>query len=173
MHIADVPPAALAVVVNEHLSASEDDLGIFDRGRRHEFRVVNKLLLLPFNLQGLSVHGFLVLFIRLRDVLLRRYGLLLLHLLGLGGRFGFDDLNSVVSKVFVLPLHFLITIMAFLLPHLDNGWEVDQAILSEEDRVVCIRFGRDADPTCMKMDEVLVKCAEAVQNFAVFYVVDI
>ena len=25
-----------------------------------------------------------------------------------------------------------------MLPHLNNGWEVDQAILSEEDRVVVI-----------------------------------
>ena len=62
--------------------------------------------------------------------------------------------------------------MSFLLPHLDNGWEVDQAILSEEDRVVCIRFGSDANKDCMQMDEILVKCAEAVQNFAKFYVVD-
>ena len=52
--------------------------------------------------------------------------------------------------------------MSYLLPHLDNGWEVDQAILSEEDRVVCIRFGHDADKTCMQMDEIFVKCAEAV-----------
>eukprot|EP00347_Sterkiella_histriomuscorum_P004418 403360536 len=63
--------------------------------------------------------------------------------------------------------------MSYLLPHLDNGWEVDQGILSEEDRVVCIRFGHDWDPTCMKMDEVLVKCSEEVQNFAVIYLVDI
>ena len=63
--------------------------------------------------------------------------------------------------------------MSYLLPHLDNGWEVDQAILSEEDRVVCIRFGTDANSMCMQMDEMMVKCAEAVQNFAVFYVVDI
>ena len=34
------------------------------------------------------------------------------------------------------------------------GWQVDQAILSEEDKVVVIRFGHDWDPTCMKMDEV-------------------
>ena len=33
--------------------------------------------------------------------------------------------------------------------------QVDQAILSEEDRVVIIRFGRDWDTTCMKMDETL------------------
>lgn len=26
------------------------------------------------------------------------------------------------------------------------GWQVDQAILSEEDRVVVIRFGHDWDP---------------------------
>jgi hypothetical protein len=39
--------------------------------------------------------------------------------------------------------------MAYLLPHLHTGWEVDQAILTEEDRVVVIRFGRDSDPTCM------------------------
>ena len=44
--------------------------------------------------------------------------------------------------------------MSYLLPHLRNGWAVDQAILSEEDRVVVIRFGSAADDTCMRMDEV-------------------
>nr|4CDO_A Chain A, Thioredoxin-like Protein 4a, Polyglutamine-binding Protein [Homo sapiens]4CDO_C Chain C, Thioredoxin-like Protein 4a, Polyglutamine-binding Protein [Homo sapiens] len=60
-----------------------------------------------------------------------------------------------------------------MLPHLHNGWQVDQAILSEEDRVVVIRFGHDWDPTCMKMDEVLYSIAEKVKNFAVIYLVDI
>ena len=46
--------------------------------------------------------------------------------------------------------------MSYMLPHLFNGWQVDQAILSEEDKVVIIRFGHDWDPTCMKMDEVSV-----------------
>jgi DIM1 family U5 snRNP protein len=46
--------------------------------------------------------------------------------------------------------------MAYMLPHLHNGWQVDQAIISEEDKVVVIRFGHDWDPTCMKMDEVSV-----------------
>ena len=63
--------------------------------------------------------------------------------------------------------------MSYLLPHLNNGWEVDQAIVTEEDRVVVIRFGRDTDPTCMVQDEVLGKIAEKVKNFAVIYVVDI
>jgi len=45
-------------------------------------------------------------------------------------------------------------LMSYLLPHLTTGWAVDQAILSEEARVVCIRFGHDYDPVCMQMDEV-------------------
>jgi len=63
--------------------------------------------------------------------------------------------------------------MSYMLPHLENGWSVDQAILSEEDRVVVIRFGHDEDPTCMVMDEVLYSIAEQIKNFAVIYLVDI
>lgn len=85
--------------------------------------------------------------------------------------------------------------MSYMLTHLHNGWQVDQAILSEEDRIVVsfrklfenvckhfakiinlskvIRFGHDWDPTCMKMDEVLYSIAEKVKNFAVIYLVDI
>jgi DIM1 family U5 snRNP protein len=43
----------------------------------------------------------------------------------------------------------------------------------EEDRVVAIRFGSDADPTCMVMDEALSKIADAVKAFAVIYLVDL
>eukprot|EP01063_Lacrimia_lanifica_P013773 TRINITY_DN2037_c1_g1_i1.p1 TRINITY_DN2037_c1_g1~~TRINITY_DN2037_c1_g1_i1.p1 ORF type:complete len:163 (+),score=76.38 TRINITY_DN2037_c1_g1_i1:61-489(+) len=63
--------------------------------------------------------------------------------------------------------------MAYLLPHLENGWEVDQAILAEEERVVVMRFGHDWDKDCMVMDEVLSKTAEKLKNMAVVYVVDI
>eukprot|EP00124_Ichthyophonus_hoferi_P001113 Ihof_evm14s51 gene=Ihof_evmTU14s51 len=63
--------------------------------------------------------------------------------------------------------------MSFMLPHLHNGWQVDQAILSEEERVVVIRFGHDWDPECMKMDETLYGIAEKVKNFSVIYLVDI
>jgi DIM1 family U5 snRNP protein len=44
-----------------------------------------------------------------------------------------------------------------VLPHLVTGWHVDQAILSEEERLVVIRFGRDWDPDCMRQDEVLYR----------------
>ncbi|RAL65693.1 hypothetical protein DID88_005361 [Monilinia fructigena] len=47
-----------------------------------------------------------------------------------------------------------------VLPHLVTGWHVDQAIMSEEERLVVIRFGRDVDPDCMRQDEVLYKVAE-------------
>jgi len=60
-----------------------------------------------------------------------------------------------------------------VLPHLRTGWHVDQAILSEEERLVVIRFGRDSDPDCMAMDEVLFKCADRVKNFAVIYLCDL
>jgi len=63
--------------------------------------------------------------------------------------------------------------MSYLLPHLTSGWAVDQAIINEHDRVVAIRFGSDADPECMLMDEILAKIAEPVRNFAVVYLVDI
>lgn len=63
--------------------------------------------------------------------------------------------------------------MSYLLPHLYNGWEVDQAIITEEDRVVVIRFGTDQDTQCMLMDETLASISETIQNFAVIYLVDI
>ena len=63
--------------------------------------------------------------------------------------------------------------MSYFLPHLPSGWHVDEAIKSEEDRVVVIRFGHDWDSQCMVMDETLHSVAEKVQNFAVIYLCDI
>ncbi|CAK55719.1 unnamed protein product (macronuclear) [Paramecium tetraurelia] len=63
--------------------------------------------------------------------------------------------------------------MSYLLPHLNNGWQVDQAILDEEEKLVIIRFGHDWDPQCMQMDEILYKSAEKIKKFAAVYLVDI
>jgi DIM1 family U5 snRNP protein len=63
--------------------------------------------------------------------------------------------------------------MSYLLPHLRTAWHVDQAILSEEERLVVLRFGRDADELCMRQDEILFKVADKVRNFAVIYLVDL
>jgi DIM1 family U5 snRNP protein len=63
--------------------------------------------------------------------------------------------------------------MSYYLTHLTNAWQVDQAILNEEDRLVVIRFGHDWDTQCMKMDELLWSIAEKVKRYAAIYVVDI
>jgi len=63
--------------------------------------------------------------------------------------------------------------MSYLLPHLHNGWAVDQAIVEEQERLVTIRFGRDWSKECMIMDETLAKIANRVRNFCVIYLVDI
>jgi len=63
--------------------------------------------------------------------------------------------------------------MSYLLPHLVSGWSVDQAIVTEQDRVVVVRFGHDWDSTCMAQDKVLLDIAEVIRQFGVIYVVDI
>lgn len=63
--------------------------------------------------------------------------------------------------------------MSYLLTHLTNAWQVDQAILNEDSRLVVIRFGHDWDPECMRMDAILASVAERVRRYAVIYVVDI
>ena len=63
--------------------------------------------------------------------------------------------------------------MSYMLPHLGSAWAVDQAIITEEEKVVMIRFGHDYDPQCMEQDEVLFSIAEDVRNFCVIYLVDI
>ena len=63
--------------------------------------------------------------------------------------------------------------MSYMLMHLRTAWAVDQAILSEERRIVIIRFGHDYDSECMKMDECLYRIADKIREMAVIYVVDI
>jgi DIM1 family U5 snRNP protein len=60
-----------------------------------------------------------------------------------------------------------------VIPHLKSGWHVDQAIVTEDERLVVIRFGRDQNEDCMVQDEVLYQVAERVKNFAVIYVCDL
>lgn len=63
--------------------------------------------------------------------------------------------------------------MAYNLVALPNAWAVDQAIVSEEDRVVIIRWGQEATPECMLMDKTLAGVVTKLQNMAVIYTVDI
>jgi DIM1 family U5 snRNP protein len=63
--------------------------------------------------------------------------------------------------------------MSYFLPHLHTGWAVDQAIVCEKERLVCIRFGHDDNTICIQQDEILAKIAEKVKNFAIIFLVDI
>jgi len=59
-----------------------------------------------------------------------------------------------------------------MLTHLENGWQVDQALQHEQDKLVLIRFGRDHDTECMLMDEMLASIAPRIQSWCEVYVVD-
>lgn len=59
------------------------------------------------------------------------------------------------------------------LPNLHTGWHVDQAIVTEQERLVVVRFGKTADRECMLMDEMLYGIAEKVRNFVAIYLCDI
>jgi len=58
------------------------------------------------------------------------------------------------------------------LPELLTGWDVDQSIVTEEDRIVVIRWGAHDDIDCIQVDKNLRKIQNLVRNFAVIYTVD-
>ncbi|TID30040.1 hypothetical protein CANINC_001409 [Pichia inconspicua] len=62
---------------------------------------------------------------------------------------------------------------AAFLQDLRSGWHVDQAILSESERIVIIRFGIPGTRECLLMDEKLAKMAPLVSRFAAVYTCDI
>ena len=45
--------------------------------------------------------------------------------------------------------------MAYVLPRLETKKEVDGAIKNTEDKVLLLRFGREADSVCMQLDEIV------------------
>lgn len=45
--------------------------------------------------------------------------------------------------------------MAYVLPRLQSKKDVDRAIKKTEDKVLILRFGKDSDPVCMQMDEIV------------------
>ena len=46
-------------------------------------------------------------------------------------------------------------LMAYVLPRLTTKKEVDGAIKRTEDKVLVLRFGREADSVCMQLDEIV------------------
>ena len=54
-----------------------------------------------------------------------------------------------------------------------NAWQVDQAILTEEEKIVVMRFGKTGTLECTLMDEVIRKAEPLLRRFVVFYALDI
>ncbi|XP_062032694.1 thioredoxin-like protein 4B isoform X2 [Lepus europaeus] len=55
--------------------------------------------------------------------------------------------------------------MSFLLPKLTSKREVDQAIKSTAEKVLVLRFGRDEDPVCLQLDDILSKTSSDLMFF--------
>ena len=54
--------------------------------------------------------------------------------------------------------------MSFLLPKLTSKKEVDQAIKSTAEKVLVLRFGRDEDPVCLQLDDIVSFHYEALMK---------
>ncbi|XP_064436934.1 thioredoxin-like protein 4B isoform X2 [Mirounga angustirostris] len=63
--------------------------------------------------------------------------------------------------------------MSFLLPKLTSKKEVDQAIKSTAEKVLVLRFGRDEDPVCLQLDDILSKTSSGLSKMAAIYLVDV
>lgn len=48
--------------------------------------------------------------------------------------------------------------MSYVLPRLETKKEVDDAIKSTEDKVLVLRFGREADSVCLQLDAIVSQC---------------
>ncbi|XP_070254135.1 thioredoxin-like protein 4B isoform X2 [Myotis yumanensis] len=63
--------------------------------------------------------------------------------------------------------------MSFLLPKLTSKKEVDEAIKSTAEKVLVLRFGRDEDPVCLQLDDILSKTSSDLSKMAAIYLVDV
>lgn len=59
------------------------------------------------------------------------------------------------------------------LPKLTTKKEVDEAITSTEELVLVLRFGKESDPVCLQLDNILEKSSAVLRNMAHIYTVDV
>uniref|UniRef100_A0A8P0T6U7 Thioredoxin like 4B n=1 Tax=Canis lupus familiaris TaxID=9615 RepID=A0A8P0T6U7_CANLF len=62
--------------------------------------------------------------------------------------------------------------MSFLLPKLNSKKEIDHAIKSTAEKGLIPRFGRDEDPVCLQLDDILSKTSPDLSKMAAIYLVD-
>mmetsp|Transcript_33242 Transcript_33242/g.74084 ORF Transcript_33242/g.74084 Transcript_33242/m.74084 type:complete len:143 (+) Transcript_33242:16-444(+) len=63
--------------------------------------------------------------------------------------------------------------MAHRLPHLHTAWEVEEAVASEDKKVVCLRLGHDYDPECVLLDDLLLDAYPDIEPLCKIYLLDI
>mmetsp|Transcript_111916 Transcript_111916/g.198205 ORF Transcript_111916/g.198205 Transcript_111916/m.198205 type:complete len:147 (+) Transcript_111916:134-574(+) len=67
--------------------------------------------------------------------------------------------------------------MAFMmkqeLPRLHSAYSLEQAVMGESSKVVCLRISQDHDPECMKMDEILSSAKSTVEEGCNIFCVDV
>uniref|UniRef100_A0A8C0T5V2 Uncharacterized protein n=1 Tax=Canis lupus familiaris TaxID=9615 RepID=A0A8C0T5V2_CANLF len=59
--------------------------------------------------------------------------------------------------------------MSFLLPKLNSKKEIDHAIKSTAEKGLIPRFGRDEDPVCLQLDDILSKTSPDLSKMAAIY----
>ena len=55
-------------------------------------------------------------------------------------------------------VHMYELIMAYLLSKLQNKKDIDKVIKSTEDKVLVLRFGKEDDPICLQLDDIVSFC---------------
>ncbi|KEH43015.1 thioredoxin-like protein 4B [Medicago truncatula] len=63
--------------------------------------------------------------------------------------------------------------MSYMLTTLSQKREVDSIIRDTIDKVLVLRFGRESDPNCLHLDQILSKAAREVSKFATVALVDV
>lgn len=64
-------------------------------------------------------------------------------------------------------------VMSYVLNKLSSKKEVDNAIRHTEDKVLVLRFGRESETECMKLDDILAKTTQALSKMAEIYIVPV
>eukprot|EP01012_Entosiphon_sulcatum_P026430 TRINITY_DN3187_c0_g1_i1.p2 TRINITY_DN3187_c0_g1~~TRINITY_DN3187_c0_g1_i1.p2 ORF type:complete len:145 (-),score=41.31 TRINITY_DN3187_c0_g1_i1:404-838(-) len=62
--------------------------------------------------------------------------------------------------------------MAYQFQQLHNGLALEQALGSDNERLVVLRYGSSWDPACMQMDELLVQLYDRVRPHVCVFVMD-
>ncbi|KAK2144104.1 hypothetical protein LSH36_785g02013 [Paralvinella palmiformis] len=63
--------------------------------------------------------------------------------------------------------------MSFMLTKLSTKREIDEVIQNTEDLVLVLRFGRENDSTCLRLDDILAKASAELAKMAAIYIVEI